>query len=62
MNNFGNNNYRPYPPNNGNAYGNSYNNNRSAPSELEVMLKDFISKQTALIKLLRKNSLMPKEI
>src|SRR3954462_8224892 len=47
-NNFGgNNNYRPYPPNNGNTYGNSYNNARSAPSELEVMLKDFISKQTA---------------
>ena len=46
-NNFGgNNNYRPYPPNNGNTYGNSYNNARSAPSELEVMLKDFISKQT----------------
>ena len=45
-NNFGNNNYKPYPPNNGNSYGNSYNNNRSAPSELDVMLKDFISKQT----------------
>src|SRR4051812_31792564 len=45
-NNFGsNNNYRPYPTNNGNTYGNSYNNTRSAPSELEVMLKDFISKQ-----------------
>lgn len=52
-NNFGNNNYRPYPSNNGNAYGNSgnsYSNNRSAPSELEVMLKDFISKQTAFNK------------
>src|SRR5215216_3185979 len=49
-NNFGNNNYKPYPPNNGNAYGNSYNNNRSAPSELEVMLKDFISKQTTFNK------------
>src|SRR3954469_25049926 len=46
-NNFGsNNNYRPYPPNNSNTYGNSYNNTRSAPSELEVMLKNFISKQT----------------
>src|SRR3954452_18345771 len=45
-NNFGNNNYKPYPSNNGNTYSNSYNNNRSAPSELEVMLKDFISKQT----------------
>src|SRR4051812_45837475 len=32
--NFGGNNYRPYPPNNGNTYGNSYNNARSAPSEL----------------------------
>src|SRR3954463_10845808 len=46
-NNFGsNNNYRPYPPNNGNSYGSSYNNAKSAPSELEVMLKDIISKQT----------------
>ena len=53
-NNFGNNNYRPYPSNNGNAYGNSYgnsySNNRSAPSDLEVMLKDFISKQNAFNK------------
>src|SRR4051812_24135768 len=49
-NNFGNNNYRPYPPNNGNAYGNSYNNNRSAPSEFEVMLKEFISKETTFNK------------
>ena len=54
-NNFGNNaygtnNYRPYPPNNGNSYGSSYNNARSAPSELEVMLKDFISKQTTFNK------------
>src|SRR3954465_15378132 len=31
-NNFGSsNNYRPYPPNNGNSYGSSYNNARSAP-------------------------------
>lgn len=41
-NNF-NNNYRPYPSNNGsgygNSYGNSYNNNKSVPSGLEVMLK-----------------------
>src|SRR4051794_35077581 len=44
-NNFGSNNYRPYPPNNGNSYGNSYSNNRSAPSDIEAMLKDFISKQ-----------------
>src|SRR3954468_19786887 len=43
-NNFSsNNNYRPYPPNNGNSYESSYNNARSAPCELEVMLKDFIS-------------------
>src|SRR3954453_23599543 len=50
-NNFGSNNYRPYPSNNsnsyGNSYGNSYSNNRNVPAELEVMLKDFISKQTA---------------
>jgi hypothetical protein len=49
-NNFGSNNYRPYPSTNGNGYGNSSNNNRSAPSDLEVMLKDFISKQTAFNK------------
>jgi hypothetical protein len=53
-NNVGSNNYRPYPSTNGNGYGNSYgnssNNNRSAPSDLEVMLKDFISKQIAFNK------------
>jgi hypothetical protein len=53
-NNFGSNNYRSYPSTNGNGYGNSYgnssNNNRSAPSDLEVMLKDFISKQTTFNK------------
>src|SRR3954468_9897557 len=53
-NNFGSNNYRPYPSNNsnsyGNSYGNSYSNNRNVPSELELMLKDFISKQTAFNK------------
>jgi hypothetical protein len=53
-NNFGSNNYRPYPSTNGNGYGNSYgnfsNNNRSAPFDLEVMLKDLISKQTAFNK------------
>jgi hypothetical protein len=49
-NNFGNNNYRPYPSTNGNSYGNFSNNNRSAPYDLEVMLKDFISKQTAFNK------------
>jgi hypothetical protein len=53
-NNFGSNNYWPYPSNNcngyGNSYSNSYNNNRSAPSDLEVVLKDFISKQIAFNK------------
>ncbi|KAK1649050.1 hypothetical protein QYE76_066855 [Lolium multiflorum] len=48
------NNYRPYPSANGNgygnSYGNSYNNNRSVPSGLEVMLKEFISTQTAFNK------------
>jgi hypothetical protein len=51
---FASNNYRPYPSTNGNGYGNSYgnssNNNRGTPSDLEVMLKDFISKQTAFNK------------
>jgi hypothetical protein len=53
-NNVGSKNYRPYPSTNGNgyghSYGNSYNNNRSAPYDLEVMLKDFISKQTTFNK------------
>ena len=53
-NNFGSNNYRPYPSNGsnsyGNSYGNSYSNNRSVPSDLEVMLKDFISTQTTFNK------------
>jgi hypothetical protein len=53
-NNFATNNYRPYPSTNGNGYGNSYgnssNNTRGTPSELEVMLKDFIGKQTAFNK------------
>jgi hypothetical protein len=53
-NNFASNNYRLYPSTNGNGYGNSYvsssNNNRSVPSDLEVMLKDFISKQTVFNK------------
>jgi hypothetical protein len=53
-NNFASNNYRLYPSTNGNGYGNSYgnssNNNRGAPSDLEVMLKDFINKQTAFNK------------
>jgi hypothetical protein len=58
-NNFASNNYRAYPSTNGNGYGNSYgnssNNTRGAPSELEVMLKDFIGNQTALTSLLRKS-------
>jgi hypothetical protein len=53
-NNFACNNYRSYPSTNGNRYGNSYgnssNNTRAAPSELEIMLKDFIVKQTAFNK------------
>jgi hypothetical protein len=53
-NNFASNNYRPYPStngnDNGNSYGNSSNSNRGAHSDLEVMLKDFISKQTAFNK------------
>jgi hypothetical protein len=53
-NNFASNNYRSYPSTNGNGYGNSYgkssNNTSGAPSDLEVMLKDFIDKQTAFNK------------
>jgi hypothetical protein len=53
-NNYASNNYRPYPSTNGNGYGNSYgnssNNTRGTPSELEVMLMDFIGKQTAFNK------------
>jgi hypothetical protein len=53
-NNFASNNYRPYTSTNGNGYGNYYgnssNNTRGAPSEFEVTLKDFISKQTAFNK------------
>jgi hypothetical protein len=45
-NNFASNNYRLYPSTNGNGYGNSYsnssNNTRAVPSNLEVMLEDFI--------------------
>jgi hypothetical protein len=47
-NNFASNNYRSYPSSNG--YGNSSNNTRAVPSELEVMLKDFIGKQNAFNK------------
>jgi hypothetical protein len=57
-NNFASNNYRPYPSTNGNGYvnsfGNSSNNTRGASSDLEVMLKDFISKQTAFNKSVEK--------
>jgi hypothetical protein len=57
-NNFASNNYRPYRSTNGNGYGNSYgnssNNTRGAPFDLEVMLKDFISKQTAFNKSVEK--------
>jgi hypothetical protein len=49
-NNVGSNNYRSYPSTNGNGYGNSYSNNRGTSSDLEVMLKDFISKQSAFNK------------
>ena len=53
-NNFASNNYRPYPSTNGNGYGNSYgnssNNTRAAPSDLEVILKDFIDKQNTFNK------------
>jgi hypothetical protein len=58
-NNFARNNYRLYPSTNGNGYGNSYgnssNNTRGAPSDLEVMLKDFTSKQTAFNKSIEEN-------
>jgi hypothetical protein len=57
-NNFASNNYRSYPSTNGNGYGNSCgnssNNTRGAPSKLEVMLKDFIGKQTAFNKSVEK--------
>jgi hypothetical protein len=58
MNNFASSNYRLYPSTNGNGYGNSYgnssNNTRGTPSELEVMLKDFIGKQTTFNKSIEK--------
>ena len=44
-NNFGGNNYSPYPNNNGNSYGNAYSNPKSSTSDLENMLKEFISPQ-----------------
>ena len=54
-NNIGSNNSKPYPPNNGNSYGNSYNLNNNVSSDLESVLKDFITTQRALIKLWTKN-------
>ena len=46
-NNFGGTNYRPYPNNNGNSYGNyygnAYSNPKSCSSNIENMLKYFIS-------------------
>ena len=55
-NNFRNsNNYKPYPSNIGNPYGNfygnSYKNNRGVPSDLESMLKDFISSEKSFNKI-----------
>src|SRR5664279_4412195 len=48
-NNFGGNNFKPYPSNNGNSngnsYGNSYNGNKSIPTNLESVIKDFIASQ-----------------
>ena len=38
-NNFGSNHYKPYPPNNGNSYGNSFNPNNNVSSDLENVLK-----------------------
>jgi hypothetical protein len=53
-NNFASNNYTMYPSTNGNGYGKSYgnssNNTRGMPSDLEVILKDFIGKQTTFNK------------
>ena len=50
-NNFGSNNYKPYPPNNGNSYGNSYNPNNNVTSDLENVLKEFITSQKAFNKI-----------
>ena len=53
-NNFGSNNYKPYPPNNANSYGNSYggyfNPNKNVSSDLENVLKEFITSQKAFNK------------
>ena len=51
--NFGNNNPRPFPSNNnsyGNSYGNAYSNTKSSTSELQGMLKEFITSQKAFNK------------
>ena len=39
-----------YPPTNGNSYGNSYNPNKNMSSDLENVLKEFISSQKAFNK------------
>ena len=48
-NKFGGNNYRPYPNSSGNSYqssyGNAYINPKSSTSDIENMLKKFISSQ-----------------
>ena len=56
-NNFGGNNYGPYPNNNGNSYGNAYINPKSSTSDLENMLKEFISSQNNFNKMLKKSLL-----
>ena len=40
-NNFGGNNYRPYPPNNGNYYGNDYSNTKIPPLILKTCSKNL---------------------
>ena len=42
---------KPYPPNNGNCYGDSYNANWSVPTDLENVLNDFITTQRAFNKI-----------
>ena len=50
QNNFGSNNYKPYPSNTGNSYGNSYNSNKNVSSDLENVLKEFITSQRSFNK------------
>ena len=51
QNNFGSNNYKPYPPNNGNSYGNSYGNqynqeiSNNRLNEIEKSTKKFMHEQ-----------------